>query len=176
MFSGQASFCCTSGQTHRVPTIKENNQNAYLTDECMTNALALSYGKQLGNLCRMDEEFSLCQNCGSWLSVKTKAGGNLIRGLLELYPYQNVNSHQCRMGFLSFLIPLGIWPLFPIYSVKQTWDSASRCLAPHTASYTEGMSHNTSVFSRHLLGSKGQLSRDFSLSGNINNWKCTRVL
>ena len=67
MFSGQASFCCTSGQTHRVPTIKENNQNAYLTDECMTNALALSYGKQLGNLCRMDEEFSLCQKL--WLLI-----------------------------------------------------------------------------------------------------------
>lgn len=87
---------------------------------------------------------------------------------------QNVNSHQCSMGFLSFLIHLGIWPLFTIHSVKWIWDAASRCLAPHTASYTQGMSHN-SVFSRHLLGSKGQLSRDFFLSGSINNWKCIHV-
>ena len=29
---------------------------------------------------------------------------------------------------------------------KQIWDAASRCLAPHTASYTRGMSHNTVSF------------------------------
>lgn len=64
---------------------KENNQNAYLTDECMTNALGLTYGKQLSNLCRV-QNFSFVKNCISWLSVKTKAGVNLeitICGLLE---------------------------------------------------------------------------------------------
>lgn len=61
-FLGKASFCCISGQTHRVPTIKENNQNAYLTDECMTNALGLTYGKQLSNLCRV-KNFSFVKNC-----------------------------------------------------------------------------------------------------------------
>lgn len=148
-FSGQASFCCISRQTHRVPTIKENNQNAYLIDECMTDALGLHYGKQLSNLCRMGKEFFLCQKLCLLIVSENQSWskfGNLICGLLELYPYQNVKSHQCSMGFLSFLIHLGIWPLFTIHSVKRIWDAASRCLAPHTASYARGMSHNTASF------------------------------
>lgn len=32
MFSGQGSFCCISGKIHGMPMIKENTQNACLTD------------------------------------------------------------------------------------------------------------------------------------------------